>query len=318
MLFLGNSYTFQGALDDVVEEMFVSAGEGVVAERLAEPGWKFTQHVEAIGTDGSAWQLAFDEPRTWMVLQEQSQIPGFPAGQADLVASGEAAVVLDGLAADTGGRTLFLMTWGRRDGDTQNPELFPDFTTMQEALAEGYLGYVALASADGTPAWVAPAGLAWARVHDDVLAAGGDPLDPTSAFYGLYVDDGSHPSQRGTYLAACVVYASITGESPVGLGAPEAVADAAYLQDVAARVVFDGGDGIAYPWQGGEDTGAEADTGDTGADPDTAEDVSEAPSDTSGGGCGCDTPAVGGGWLAVALAAWTTGRARRSRSGFSS
>ena len=28
--------------------------------------------------------------------------------------------------------------------------------------------------------------------------------------------DGSHPSLEGTYLAACVVYASLYGRSPVG------------------------------------------------------------------------------------------------------
>lgn len=316
MLFLGNSYTFQGALDDVVEAMYADAGAPVVAERLAEPGWTFTRHVEAIETDGSVWQLAFDAPRAWVVLQEQSQIPGFPEGQADLVASRDAAVALDGLATANGARTLFLMTWGRRDGDEQNAALYPDFPTMQEALAAGYLDYAALASADGTPAWVAPAGLAWARVYDEVVAGGGDPLDPTSAFYGLYVSDGSHPSQRGTYLTACVVYASLTGESPVGLGAPEGVADAAYLQGVAAQVVFDG-EGIVYPWESAEDTGVdiggEVDTGgDTGA-PDTdpsgdTDDTSGAPTDTSG--CGCDTSQTSAGWLALALAVGAAARAR--------
>lgn len=33
----------------------------------------------------------------------------------------------------------------------------------------------------------------------------------------LWEDDGSHPSREGTYLAACVFYATIFQESPVGL-----------------------------------------------------------------------------------------------------
>jgi hypothetical protein len=32
----------------------------------------------------------------------------------------------------------------------------------------------------------------------------------------LYVSDGSHPSPAGSYLAACVIYATLTGRSPVG------------------------------------------------------------------------------------------------------
>lgn len=321
MLFLGNSYTFQNELDRAVADVFAAAGETVEVARLAEPGWRFVDHLDAIGTAGSAHAEAFDDAHDWVILQEQSQIPGFPDGQADVEASRDAAVELDTLAAGTGGETMFLMTWGRRDGDASNPDLYPDFLTMQARLTEGYVTYVDLASADGTPAWIAPAGLAWQRVYEDVLADGGDPTASDSPFFGLYVDDGSHPSQRGTYLAACVVYASLTGRSPEGLDAPETVADAAYLQSVAAAVVLDG-EGFAYPWEGGGgDTGG-GDTGggdtddpeDTGApDADTASDLDgDAPKDDTDGDCGCATgtgPAAAVGLWAAALV-WI--RRRRS------
>ena len=35
----------------------------------------------------------------------------------------------------------------------------------------------------------------------------------------LFVTDGSHPSEAGTYLAASVFYATLYGKSPVGLPA---------------------------------------------------------------------------------------------------
>lgn len=270
MLFLGNSYTFQGELDRAVAEVFAAAGEEVAAERLANPGWRFVDHIAAIETEGSDHALAFAEAHDWVVLQEQSQIPGFPEGQSDFEESRDGAVILDGYAAGTGAQTMFLMTWGRRAGDDTNPEIFPDYLTMQAALAEGYTTYVAEASADGTQAWIAPAGLAWKRVYEDVVAGGGDPTDPTTAFGGLYVDDGSHPSMRGTYLAACVIYASVTGDSPVGLSAPEAVSDAAYLQQVAADVVLTG-EGFEYIWE----TTDPGDTGDTGVDDTDVDDTDD-------------------------------------------
>jgi hypothetical protein len=34
----------------------------------------------------------------------------------------------------------------------------------------------------------------------------------------LHADDGSHPTPRGTFLAACVMYATLTGRTPQGLG----------------------------------------------------------------------------------------------------
>jgi len=36
---------------------------------------------------------------------------------------------------------------------------------------------------------------------------------------GLYYEDGSHPSPNGSYLAACVFFATLYGESPEGLPA---------------------------------------------------------------------------------------------------
>ena len=54
-------------------------------------------------------------------------------------------------------------------------------------------------------AFVAPVGLAWSESLKS---------NPQIA---LYNEDQSHPNIYGTYLAACVFYATLTGQSPVGL-----------------------------------------------------------------------------------------------------
>lgn len=295
MLFLGNSYTFVNDLDLVVAEVFEAAEEARPdTQRLASAGWTLHDHLVAVQTEGSDHALAFAAPHDWVFLQDQSQIPGFPEGDPALEASRAAAVALDGYAAATGAQTMFLMTWGRRDGDSANPSVYPDFSTMQARLADGYLAYVALAGKDGSPAWLAPIGLAWARVWQDQVDLGVDPLAASSPFVGLYSSDGSHPSPAGTYLAACVIYASLTGRSPLGIDPPEGLAEAAYLQEVAARVVLEG-EGIAYPWSTSADGGAAGDGGDSTADGgggdggggDGGEDPADGPSAEAGTGCGC-------------------------------
>jgi hypothetical protein len=65
---------------------------------------------------------------------------------------------------------------------------------------------------------VAPAGEAWARA----LSKPGHPP--------LWLDDGSHPTPAGTYLAACVLFATIFDRDPRGLPyraglSPEAAAE---------------------------------------------------------------------------------------------
>ena len=55
--------------------------------------------------------------------------------------------------------------------------------------------------------------------------------------------DGSHPSLLGTYLAACVVFASITHQSPLSISYNYydeiSNIDKAFLQEVAHKTVED-------------------------------------------------------------------------------
>ena len=59
-----------------------------------------------------------------------------------------------------------------------------------------------------------------------------------SAKIGMFYDDWIHPSEKSIYLAACCIYSTITGYSPVGLSCqtiPEA--DAKTLQEAAWKAV---------------------------------------------------------------------------------
>jgi hypothetical protein len=104
------------------------------------------------------------------------------------------------------------------------PEMgFGDYASMQEQLAKGYMDI-----AHGFSIRVAPVGAAWKKVVDGRRKI------------ALWERDGIHPGPAGTYLAACVFYATLTRKSPEGnkftAGLPPA--DAAYLQKVAAETVL--------------------------------------------------------------------------------
>lgn len=106
---------------------------------------------------------------------------------------------------------VFFMSWAYAD----HPE-------MTEQLAEAYTN-----EGNANQALVIPAGLAFARAHEQRPAL------------VLNVEDKRHPTMAGTYLAACTVYASLFGKSPVGLnytaGLP--AEEAAFLQTVAWETV---------------------------------------------------------------------------------
>jgi hypothetical protein len=112
-----------------------------------------------------------------------------------------------------GARPVFFMSWAYAD----KPE-------MTAQLAEAYT-----IAGNANNALVIPAGLAFAR------AIGKQPE------LNLYVADKRHPSLAGTYLAACTVFAALTGRSPVGnpylAGIDEPTAR--FLQTVAWETVQD-------------------------------------------------------------------------------
>ena len=87
-----------------------------------------------------------------------------------------------------GAKPVFFMSWAYAD----KPE-------MTAQLAEAYT-----VAGNANNALVIPAGLAFAR------AIGKQPE------LNLYAPDKRHPSIAGTYLASCVVFAALTGRSPVG------------------------------------------------------------------------------------------------------
>ncbi len=339
LLFIGNSYTFYNDLDRVTAEVFEAAApsESVQALRLAEGGYTFPMHLaQADGTNGDTpWSQALVTGTTdwdWVILQDQSQIPGFPEGNPDRDASVTALASLDAMVDSKHGQSVLLMTWGRLHGDASNPDLYPDYLTMQGLLASGYEGYAASITTAERTAWIAPAGYAWRHIYEQELSEGVDPTEPGHLFSSLYVDDGSHPTALGTYLVACVVYATITGEDPTRLPAPAAVPaeTAAVLQAAAAAAVFEESPEIAYPWQQGGDSGdsGTGDSGDSGGT-DTAGDSGTRDSgDSSDSGrpnyvtnepkaCGCASGGSGlggfaGGALAAVLSLWS--RSRRGKT----
>jgi hypothetical protein len=204
ILFIGNSYTFAGDLEQRYVEVRLADADAeadqsnreVHVARYARPGYRLEQHradLDAAGSELSALMASHcggGAPWTFVVLQEQSQIPGFPPDSPEAQASRGAAAALADRARACGAAPVLFETWGRRDGDADNPALFPDYPTMQDRLDEGF---AAMAAAGELRR--ARVGAAFRVLHGR----------PGFDFGSLYVADGSHPSALGTWLAALVI-----------------------------------------------------------------------------------------------------------------
>jgi hypothetical protein len=217
VLFLGNSYTYVNDLPSTFARLATSGGRQVEVSSVANGGETLSQHAAA----SDSLRAIASRRWTYVILQEQSQTPATSAGRNSMY---PAVRVLAGKTESAGATPMLFMTWAHRDGMPESG--LADYGAMQLEIDNAYL---AIARELRVP--VAPVGYTWSLVRRD---------HPEIALWG---DDGSHPSPAGTYLAACVFYASIFRQSPAGLayygglGADQA----RVLQDEAGRRVLDPG-----------------------------------------------------------------------------
>ncbi len=128
------------------------------------------------------------------------------------------------------------------------------YSTRAQAVAALHANYAQLSTALSTANSIVPFSGAWEAVF---------ATRPQSF---LFLSDGKHPNDAGIYLDACLMYATLFAESPVGMPALFLSAqDAAFLQGVAARFIPAQADaGVADA--GTRDAGAaDAGTRDAGA-----------------------------------------------------
>lgn len=265
-LFIGNSYTgfntlhamFGSVMKDGVMDWADSTFTSAINPGGKNLGGHYTDFKIGGGIAAKLAPAATNENQwKWVVLQDQSQVPGFYPWEDDedsaFTASRVGAQGLNENIVLAGGQTMFYMTWGRRDGDEGNPGFYPDFPTMQAKLTEGYMRYNAATTTAERPTFVAPVGLAFETIYEDLIDQGIMPTDSGTLFHQLYTGDASHPAPPGSYVAALTIFSSMTGLDPTSInffpdGMDEATARA--LQDAVSRTIlqtFENGF-IPYPW----------------------------------------------------------------------
>ncbi len=225
VLFLGNSYTYYNdGLDQVFKLVANSLGHEVETISNSPGGYTLENHCS------NSTSLSYIQSREWdyVVLQEQSQMPAFLPSQVAAETYPFATILCDSIHNNSICTTpIFFMTWGRENGDTDNCPYYPPICTydgMQWRLRQSYVEM-----AESNNGIVSPVGMVWKSIRDN------------HPEIGLYQSDESHPTDKGTYIAACTFYASIFHESPVGADYPDEVsADiATIIQNTAWDIVND-------------------------------------------------------------------------------
>jgi len=215
ILFIGNSYTYANDLPLMLTRLAATGTHVIETESLTEGNATLADHVASPET-----ALALGAPQ-WnvVVLQEQSEIPANPRERQTSMYPAASRLVK--MITDKSVQPVLYLTWAHQDGWLENG--LPTYSSMQSAVDTGYLNL-----AGKLHVTVAPVGYAWAATLEQEARA------------RLWSSDGSHPTAAGTYLAACVFYATVFRESPTGLKYHSRLTNrlAKRLQEIASQVVL--------------------------------------------------------------------------------
>ena len=218
VVFIGNSYTYVNDLPSLIVGLADAAlgGRKIQTDQYVVGGYTLEQQAK----DKKA--IAKIRERKWdmVVLQENSLQPILNRESMHKYAR-----VLDAEIKRQGAKTVLYLTWARQNiPQMQEGAESPDYARpiyqmtgaagriafeqwcqqRKKGLAGGLNGaYFDIAKE--LNAEIAPVGIAWKKA----LAQ-----NPKLV---LYQGDKSHPAFKGSYLAACVFYATLFEKSPVGL-----------------------------------------------------------------------------------------------------
>jgi hypothetical protein len=203
VLFIGNSFTARNDLPGLVARIASAAGKSLEHRLISAGGASLRMH----WNKGEAQKAIQSGGYDFVVLQEQSTLPIKNAGRMR-----ENVILFDEAIRAAGAKTALYMTWARK-GQAEKQALI----TKAYAEIGEEIGAVVIA-----------AGNAWREFM-------GEHKTPV-----LHDKDGSHPTLAGSYLAACVAYGSLFGDSPGQLrvkieGLSEA--EMKVLQKVAVPIV---------------------------------------------------------------------------------
>ena len=216
ILFVGNSHTYTNDLPGVFYQMAEAGGHKVDVYDLTEGSYSLKMYSNPEDGLGSVLTEALKgENWDFVILQENTNAAIALNAKRDMYPY---ARELDGMIQKAGGQTVFLMTWAPKDGaGAFSHEM------VQTQLSLGYRTI-----AEELDALLIPGGEVFETARKQV-----ESLE-------LWGEDGQHPSEEGTYLAACSAYALLFQESPAGNSFVGDLSEtvAGNLQEIADAVIL--------------------------------------------------------------------------------
>ncbi|CAJ1962068.1 unnamed protein product [Cylindrotheca closterium] len=150
----------------------------------------------------------------YVIINDHTQAPVREANKTESIQTFQEKYI-PLLDSNNKNATVILLMTAAYKSPAKNSSDLGDFDNFTKSLVDGYAEYATLFS----NAKIAPLGLAYQYIREHNQRAN-DPTTTSEApsavvsWEALYAPDDFHPSPHGTYLEACLLYCTITGQEP--------------------------------------------------------------------------------------------------------
>lgn len=202
-LFIGNSFTYFNDMPYTFLNMVKTVDRDAVVESLAYGGYSLAQYADEETEVGKmAISKIVSYEWDYVILQEQSLVP---CNDKDKFI--ETVKKLCTIISQIGAKVILYETWAYRRDSEKLASTGMTYDEMNRRLSEAYNE-----AAEATGAVVARVGDVFARI-----------MNSGNITHLINQNDNYHPSTSGSYLAACVIFRTITGKQTIGLPCPSNV-----------------------------------------------------------------------------------------------
>lgn len=225
VLFIGNSYTSVNNLPQMISDVAISAGNILIFDSNTPGGYYLTDHLINTVSINKITTGNWD----YVVLQDQSL--AYSNGSPYLPSAYKLDTIIK--SHNSCAQTMFYITWGRKNGAIyfcQPPEcdsigyINKTYYEMDQLIERNYMF-----AADSLKALASPVGAVWRNIRQNYPSI------------ELFQPDESHPSEAGTYAAACCFYATIFRKDPtlIAFNSTIPASDAAIIRNAVKLIVYD-------------------------------------------------------------------------------
>ncbi len=222
LLFIGSSYFNFNDLPHMFQTLTLFSGHPVHVSEQITNGLFLADHAASASTEEKINSRQWD----YVILQGSASRTAYPDYYKDKPALKALTILKNKILKNCDStKIVFCMPWAFEDGMTWVKGWTDDYTDMQLEIYNNTLIW-----AKKLDILIAPVGWAW----NTVLEEKEFPL------HYLHKSDWNHPTVRGSYLTACVIYSTIF-QSPVVYPWFSTLdeQDAKYYQEIASNTVLD-------------------------------------------------------------------------------